>query len=347
LDGHYFYRLREEFSNRRGPKRAQRWFPKGFLGEAPKDAQPDNLALSYKAVNGNPFGLTPPSEHNMGGRQKKKRKIVMSQTMIIDLDIRNRKSDRAEGAVLHSDIIHNPANGFHFELNWLGVSVGLLDETRQRWGREADKYGLRLVEAPVEQIKDIGRKYAYRSCYPIKLELAPPAVADLDLRLPEAIRTAYFFEYAILTQKFGFVLDVEANTRYPDDVIVEYSYRKAVFDHSQFVHKSGLALVQCLGGTDGFLWSHNRLFFSAQTRSSTANSSNDSYLAAHDRAERMCYELEDFCRDRKALAEFYESIIPPMPFDSAPEELEGVNAEQEDTRLAAEQEIKGTDIVME
>ncbi len=275
----------------------------------------------------------------MGARGNRKRKIVMSQTMIIDLDVRNRKSDRAEGAILHCDIIHNPANGFHFELNWLGVSVGLLDETRQRWGREAEKHGLRLVEAPVEQIKDIGRKYAYRSCYPIKLVLPPPAVADLDLRLPEAIRTAYFFEYAILTRKFGFVLDVEANTRYPDDVTVEYSYRKAVFDHSQFVHKTGLALVQCLGGTDGFLWSHNRLFFSAQSRSANQNKASESYLVAHGRAERMCEQLEAFCNDPQALAEFYDSVIPPMPM----EVLEGT--EVMDAVLDVVTEVEATEEV--
>jgi hypothetical protein len=39
----------------------------------------------------------------------KKRKIKMSQSIILDLDP-NRKSDRAEVAILHSDIVHNTKN---------------------------------------------------------------------------------------------------------------------------------------------------------------------------------------------------------------------------------------------
>ncbi len=32
------------------------------------------------------------------------------------------------------------------------------------------------------------------------------------------------------------------------------------FEYSQFVHRSGVAFVQVLGGLDGFLWLNNRLF---------------------------------------------------------------------------------------
>ncbi len=317
IDGYYYYRLKDEYAGRSRAKKPQRWFAKNFLRDNTTSPDPVASSLNYKVAVGNPFGLTPPSAHS-GMAAARKRKIVMSQTMVIDLHTKAKKTDRGEGAILHSDIIHNPANGFHFELNWLGVSVGLVEESRLKWCKEAEKWGLRLVEAPVEQIKDIPKKYAYRSCFPIKLALAPPSVADLDLRLPEAIRTAFFFEYAILTQRFGFVLDVEANTRYPDDVVVEYSYRKAVFDHSQFVHKSGLALVQCIGGEDGFLWSHNRLFFSSQNRM-TQTSSSESFRAAHNEAERMCDELDAFCQNPAELAAFYESIMPPLPEDLAGE----------------------------
>jgi hypothetical protein len=160
--------------------------------------------------------------------------------------------DRAGSTVGFELIL--PVCSFHFELNWIGVTAGLLDDMRQRWSVLAEKHGLRLVEAPVEQIKDIGKKCAYRPCFAIQLALAPPTISDLDERLPEQYRTANYFEYAILTKKFGFVLDVEATYRYPDDLEVEYSYRKAaVFEHSQFVHKSGLALVQCVGGIQGLI----------------------------------------------------------------------------------------------
>jgi len=205
---------------------------------------------------------------------------------------------------------------FHFELNWIGVTAGLLDDMRQRWSVLAEKHGLRLVEAPVEQIKDIGKKCAYRPCFAIQLALAPPTISDLDERLPEQYRTANYFEYAILTKKFGFVLDVEATYRYPDDLEVEYSYRKAaVFEHSQFVHKSGLALVQCVGGTQGFLWSDNRLFFSASSRFRGESYQAASSLSKQQQADQLREELEAFCANAGALASFYAAVLPPVQTD--------------------------------
>lgn len=259
-------------------------------------------------------------------------------------------------------------------MNWIGVTAGFLDDIRQRWNNVAEKHGLRLVEAPVDQIKDMDKRCAWRSPSPIKLALAPPAIKDLDERLPEKVRTANYFEYAILTKKFDFVLDVEATTRSPDHIQVEYSYRKAgVFEYSQFVHKSGLALVQCIGGEEGFIWSDNRLFFSASTRyrsemsgrggqapinpatarlstvnnNSTATlnhlyasrlSVNTSFpttihtaspsghipgqpLTKQQQADVIREKLEAFCADPVALAEFYESVTPPLVAPSQ-EELE-------------------------
>lgn len=226
----------------------------------------------------------------------------------------------------------------------------------------------------MDQIKDMDKRCAWRSPSPIKLALAPPAIKDLDERLPEKVRTANYFEYAILTKKFDFVLDVEATTRSPDHIQVEYSYRKAgVFEYSQFVHKSGLALVQCIGGEEGFIWSDNRLFFSASTRyrsemsgrggptainpsasrlsavnsNSTATlnhlyasrlSVNQSFpttihtaspsgyipgqpLTKQQQADVIREKLEAFCADPVALAEFYESVTPPLVAPSL-EELE-------------------------
>lgn len=40
---------------------------------------------------------------------RKKKKITMTQTCILDLDP-NKKSDRSEVAILHADVIHNARN---------------------------------------------------------------------------------------------------------------------------------------------------------------------------------------------------------------------------------------------
>jgi len=154
--------------------------------------------------------------------------------------------------------------------------------------------------------------------------MAPPVVPDLPIRLAELGQgnAVNFFEYAILTEKFGFVLDVEAPYRYPETLDIEYSYRaQGKFEYSQFVHKSGLALVQCIGGTDGFLWCDNRPFIAAPTRRGTGGLSGGEYPMApvapkqtkQEEATSLRKQLEEFCKDAEALNKFYEEKTPPLP----------------------------------
>ncbi len=183
----------------------------------------------------------------------------------------------------------------------------------------AERYGLRFLEVPVEQIKDISLKSAYRAAIPIRLALEPPTIPDLHLRLPErgAGHTENFFEYSILTQKFGFVLDVEAAHRYPENIEVQYSYRgETKFDYSQFCHKTGLALVQCIGGSQGFLWADNRLFIAAAARRGAARNGEDqsgpNKISKQEQARLLREELTAFCADADALRRFYHDVTPPL-----------------------------------
>nr|ODN85129.1 vacuolar membrane-associated protein IML1 [Cryptococcus depauperatus CBS 7841] len=251
---------------------------------------------------------------NDDGKEKKtklrKKKIVMTQTRILDLDP-SKKSDRAEVAILHTDVVHNARNAFHLELNWLGVTAALLEELRQKLAAQADRYGLRFVETPVEQIADIPKKCAYQTPILIRLAVAPPVITDLHTRLVAVAhgtgQAENYFEYSILTKKFNFVLDVEASDRYPDHVEIIYSYRKGndKYTYSQFSHQTGLALVQCVGGENGFLWSDNRLIVSAPTRKGVGNRT--------DEARALRRELEAFCSNPEALKQFYTEVTPPLP----------------------------------
>lgn len=205
------------------------------------------------------------------------------------------------------------------------MTASLLDDLKSKISAQAERYGLRFIESPVEQIKDISSKCPYRTAIPIALALAPPIIPDLHLRLAEhgTGNAANFFEYAILTEKFGFVLDVESPSRYPDTVDIEYSYRaQAKFEYSQFVHKSGLALVQCIGGKAGYLWCDNRPFIAAPTRRGAGQSGvGGEYPNApvvpkqtkQEEATSLRRQLEEFCRDVEALKKFYDEITPIHP----------------------------------
>lgn len=87
-------------SKRKRP--AKGWFG-GRPTEGPRDLLERHAAMTSTSPSREPLG-------RLGeGGKKHKRKIKMSQSVIIDLDPA-KKSDRAEVAVLHADIIHNARN---------------------------------------------------------------------------------------------------------------------------------------------------------------------------------------------------------------------------------------------
>jgi len=148
---------------------------------------------------------------------------------------------------------------------------------------------LKLVEAYVTQISDIHECNAFQSCFPLKLAVPPPNVPDLERRVVEGTQTKHYFEYALL-RRFGFIVDIEAADLYSDQVDVEYSYRRSPFKYSQFVHRSGVAFVQVLDGSRGFLFLTNRL--TAPGRMGTALKSKEQRPTAS--AEEIRCKMNEF-----------------------------------------------------
>ncbi|KAF8646946.1 hypothetical protein AX16_007038 [Volvariella volvacea WC 439] len=304
LDGHYFYRLKGEFAI---PMTPRGWFARRL---APGE---DRGSGHYPSSVAKPKKDSP---------RRTKKRIILSQSMPIDIDP-NKKSDQAESVILHHDIIHNPANVFHFELQWIGTTARCIEDLIRQWSKTIDKYGLKLVEAYVAQIADVRERNAFQSCFPLRLAVPPPIVPDLEKRVPEGVSTAKYFEYAIL-KKFGFIMDVEAGELYPEQVEAVYSYRKLPFKYSQFVHRSGVAFVQVLGGVQGFLFLTNRLMGPGRMMHLVSAGGGGlvgggggggggkairwDYLPAV-RADEIRSKLQEFCSDAKRLNEFYDEEL--------------------------------------
>lgn len=259
--------------------------------------------------------------------------------------------------MLHYDLIHNPSNVYHFELNWLGTSARCIEDVLRHCSTKLERFGLKMVEAYVTQISDIRERNPFQSCFPIRLALAPPIIADLAQRVSIFENTAnsanasssntasaytnggglntalsgsaqYFFEYALL-QRFGFILDIEANELYPDRVDVVYSYRRSAFTHSQFVHRTGVAFVQVLGGSDGFLFLTNRLMAPGRMSMGPGRGSNTGkggnqhggFAAVAAVAEQLRTNFAAFCSDKSKLNAFYDEQLALLPAtDKIPEE---------------------------
>ncbi|KAG5652786.1 hypothetical protein H0H81_003666 [Sphagnurus paluster] len=287
LDGHYYYRLKGDYSISMTPKG---WFRRNT---------DDPARGSYY-----------PSSAVRPNSRKHKKRIILSQSMVIDIDP-NKKSDQAESVILHHDIIHNPATVFHFELQWIGTTARCIEDLIRQWGRIVDRYGLKLVEAYVTQISDIRERNAFQSCFPMRLAVAPPIVEDIAKHVPDGTQTTHYFEYALL-RKFGYILDVEAAALYPEQIDVVYSYRRSPYKYSQFVHRSGMGFVQVLGGVKGFLFLTNRLM--SPGRMSKKDTSRVLI------AEEIRLELHCFVSDKKALEEFYEEELVGLKQRQIPEE---------------------------
>jgi hypothetical protein len=173
----------------------------------------------------------------------------------------------------------------------------------QRLGVSISYSPIRLVELILidpPRIPDISLDNPLQKPYHIPLIEPPPDVPELSERLPASVVPDQHFERALL-RSLGYVLDVEGDTRYPTDVDVLYSYRSTPFDHAQFVHSSGSAFVQIVGGADGFLFLNNRLYLSHRP-------SPQAFAADSLRAE-----LEEFCRDKERLKGFWEDVIAELP----------------------------------
>ncbi|KAJ3515991.1 hypothetical protein NLJ89_g1410 [Agrocybe chaxingu] len=287
LDGHYYYRLKGEYSLHTVTT------PKYWFRRVTEDG-------TIRFANQNQSRNV---SQTVASKIKNKKRLILSQTMVIDIDP-HKRSDQAESVILHHDIIHNPATVFHFELQWIGTTARCIEDQLRVWNRSIERYGLKLVEAYVTQISDIQQRNAFQSCFPIRPAIPPPVIQDLDKRLPDdGTHPGQYFEYALL-EKFGFIVDVEAQDLYPEQVDVVYSYRRSPYHYSQFVHQSGVAFVQVLGGSQGFVFLTNRLM--GPGRMGTTKSKDHRPAAA---AEKIRVEMGGFCEDKVRLQAFYDEKI--------------------------------------
>lgn len=269
LDGHYFYRLRPDYASKKSP----------VPGAEEEDRDKK----------------TPP-RGGSGGKKANPSVIEMSRTMLIDVDPL-RRSDRSEVAYLHHDLAHNPSNGFNFQIHWLGTTARFIEDMVQSWTRTVERFGLRLIEAPIGQIADVARHNPFQMPVHIPLALYPPATQG---------RATHRFEYALL-RRFGFILDQESSDQYQSrsptsstttgpptsakttkKTMTRFTYRSRPnhFDLSQFVHRSGVAFVQVLKDGEGFLWLDNRLHLASASSSSSSSGGPGGASAAAAAAEK-------------------------------------------------------------
>ena len=269
-DGQYFYQVVGEFAKPR-PETRGGWAP---FASRRRDTSVPSTPMTETIMKDSPklertrsssgnderssnSGTTTPT---ISGTRKPK--VALSKVMKYDVDSRKR-SYRPEIINLHYDRLHNPDNCYHIRIDWMNVTAKLIEDAVQSWATTADRYGLRLIEVPIGESCTITERHPFRSPYFIELAASPPAQQpltyfDATSLAPQVSTSRHYYQKAIL-KKFHFVLDVEAAHNFPINVEVTYSWGRPDYKHSQYIHRSGVLLIQ-ITDEGKFLLVANKLY---------------------------------------------------------------------------------------
>ncbi|KAG9241519.1 vacuolar membrane-associated protein-like protein IML1 [Calycina marina] len=283
-DGQYFYQVTGEYAKQRPESRS------GWFGSRRRDMsvpftpvseiisrdspRPEKIRSTSNQDENSSSGNSTPTT---GGGVVKKPRVVLSKVMKYDVDQRKR-SYRPERINLHYDRLHNPDNCYHIRIDWMGATAKLIEDAIESWAATAERYGLRLVEAPIGEACSITDIHPFRTPYAIKLALQPPdrqpkICFDLNSFGPQPSQATptsrHYYQKAIM-KKFNFVLDIEAAKNFPNNVDVTYSWGKPDYKYTQYIHRSGVILAQ-ITDEGNFLLLANRLY---NNRTSSARESD-------------------------------------------------------------------------
>lgn len=228
------------------------------MSEVPRSSSIASKRPGSRSSTGSSGQLAEKSGH----QQPERRKVYLSKVMRYDVDHR-KKSYRPEIINLHYDRLHNPDNCYHIRIDWMNVTAKFIDDSVVSWANSVERFGLKLVELPINEAAAISESDPFRSPYLIKLVLQPPTspstqIYDVDSFVPY-IKTDRFAYHKALLKKLSFVLDIEAASNFPADVDVMYSWGKPDYRYTQYIHKSGMVLAQITDDGD-FLLLANRLY---------------------------------------------------------------------------------------
>ncbi|GAA5914304.1 GTPase-activating protein IML1 [Sporobolomyces salmoneus] len=242
------------------------------------------------------LSLPDPKTSSLGksSEDSSKRPIVkMTHAVILDLDP-TRRSERAERVICHLDRSHNVQAAYHIELAWLTASGKTVDNAIQAWSRQMARYGVTLVEVSTRPV--LARHNPFQKPSIIRPVLAPPVSSD-----PNAPSQEQYLSH--LLRSLDFFLDLGSDSTFPSHLHAQYSYRRAPVLHSQYIHRSGSAIVSILAareqedgdgdGIIGFAYVPNRIFTSHHP------------AIDEDEPKRM---LESLCRDEERLKEIWEEF---------------------------------------
>ncbi|ODQ61550.1 hypothetical protein WICANDRAFT_75759 [Wickerhamomyces anomalus NRRL Y-366-8] len=228
---------------------------------------------------------------------------VLSKSLKFDIDP-NRNSYKREIVTVHYDTVHNPNHCFHVRLEWLTATPKLVDDVINGWSRMCDRYGLKLVETPWNELCEIPRLSPFHSFVDIKLAINPWEKNEFYDQ--EIIEKHRFFYHIYLLEFSGFLLDNRASLFFQneDDLEVLYSWGKPSFKYAQYIHRTGAYIAEIRDTGDLFLAPNNSHISRVNVGNISSQQQTPSFVLD---SQKIMLEFRATCLDAKKLREIFLS----------------------------------------
>ncbi|CAK7905498.1 vacuolar membrane-associated protein Iml1p [[Candida] anglica] len=304
LDGYYFYEFSSEYidktSNQSQQQQSQSlngWFKrnKSVTQESttPTTSDSESLATSQDAATVNKASSTTPP---------KKKKFFLSNQVSYNVDPL-KKSFKPEIITVHYDKVHNPDHCYHIRFQWLNTTAKFIDETITSWARFCERHGLKLVETPWNELCEIPRTNPFHSFVDLKLVLNPwtdPEFKDS----PKLVDNKFYFHLYLL-RKSGFFLDNRsANFFSKDDIEISYSWGKPIFKYAQYIHRTGMYIVELRDSGNMFL-APNNVHLVRSSISLAMMSDHDKTQLQTSGSQQVMLNFRSICTSEKRLREIF------------------------------------------
>lgn len=300
LDGHYFYQLRPEYIMM--PKNpSKNVFKYGGDNYSQRKASTGTASMSTSSIVPSASATSGPISEEVANKNEDPTVTVMlSNALKIDLDP-GRQSYKLETCIVHYDRVHNPDHCFHIRLEWLTATPKLIEDLITNWSRIAERYGLKLVEIPWDELCNIPSISPFHSFMNIKLAINP--WLDPEFRDEAIFREQKFFYHTYLLEGSGFLLDNRASKFFQTEkncnYQIIYSWGKPMFKYAQYIHYSGACMAEIRENGDLFL-APNNLHISRVNIGNIISKSSSSPRFALD-AKKVMLKFRKTCENYQLL----------------------------------------------
>lgn len=307
LDGHYFYQIAPDFIV--SSKYLHKHKSTGNIQASQRTVSVDSKTDLNKHVK-------PISISNMETTQSKcqdsicvietqqpRISVLLSSALTIDLDP-SHSSSKLEACTVHYDRVHNPDHCFHIRLEWLTTTPKLVDDLINNWTRLCERFGLKLVEVPWNELCSLPETNPFHSFVTVKLAIDPWVTPEFHD--PDLFSYQKFYYHIFLLEFSGFLLDNRASKIFQNQDLnydIIYSWGKPVFKFPQYIHSTGAYIAEVCDNGDIML-APNNIYLSRVNVGDIAGKIRASSKLTLD-FHKVIIKFKKVCLDYKKLREIF------------------------------------------